>query len=108
MTIRTLLWTLIVATPCGCTTEIVTWEQPLQDEDGAPIPDGDEYQVGEEVFGIPGKKLPDPGDCIVWYPDRGAGKQPDPDDCDDLRESVPDEAWLLYRPNAERRVFRIG
>ena len=66
------------------------------------------YPLVEEVYDIPPGHMPPPGACRVWYPGEPPGQQPPPGDCDELEEAVPPGAWLLYRPNEDRRVFRIG
>lgn len=66
------------------------------------------YSPQEEVRGIPPGHLPPPGECRVWYPGAPPGQQPPPGSCRDLETRVPLGAWLLYRPDEGRRVFRIG
>lgn len=72
---------------------------------GGPAP---AYAPADEVYDIPPGQMPPPGSCRVWHPGRPPGQQPPPGDCDGLREAVPPNAWLLYRPDEARRVFRIG
>lgn len=66
------------------------------------------YAPADEVFDIPPGQMPPPGSCRVWHPGEPPGQQPPPGDCDELRAAVPPGAWLLYRPDEARRVFRIG
>jgi hypothetical protein len=56
---------------------------------------------------IPPGHMPPPGACRLWYPGEPPGHQPAAGDCDELERSTPRGAWLLYRPDAERRVVRI-
>ncbi|MGD2135576.1 MAG: hypothetical protein PVF27_05420 [Gemmatimonadales bacterium] len=65
------------------------------------------YPLGEEVD-IPPGHMPPPGACRIWHPGEPPGQQPPPGDCDELKAAVPPGAWLLYRPNEDERVFRIG
>ena len=66
------------------------------------------YASADEVYDIPPGQMPPPGSCRVWHPGEPPGQQPPPGECDELREAVPPDAWLLYRPDEARRVFRIG
>jgi hypothetical protein len=122
---RTLLVLIMATVVSSCTTEVVSWEEP-QDEGGQEektegsrprAPEDDDEQRDDpshddgdpsEVRGIPVGQMPPPGSCRIWYPDRSAGHQPPSASCDELRGHVPDDAWLLYRPTAEPRVYRIG
>lgn len=65
------------------------------------------YTVVEGSYEIPPGHMPPPGECRPWYPGEPPGHQPPPGDCDDLRRATPEGAWLLYRPDQERRVVRI-
>jgi hypothetical protein len=134
--VRHVLALVAVSTIAGCTTEIVTWEEPPQNvpsqpdddgEDGDPRSrdrdrdddddddddgdddddDDDDFQLGVEVGGIPAGQMPPPGSCRIWHPNRSPGQQPPAGACDELRRRVPEDAWLLYRPTAEPRVYRI-
>ena len=69
-----------------------------------------EYSALEdaEEVRIPPGHMPPPGGCRPWYPGAPPGHQPPPGDCDELLHSAPADAWVLYRPNEERRVVRIG
>lgn len=71
---------------------------------GATVP---APHVLEEVR-IPPGHMPPPGECRIWYPGDPPGQQPPPGRCDELDRHVPVGAWLLYRPDPEKRVFRIG
>jgi len=131
--VRHVLVFMAVSAMAGCTTEIVTWEDPPpqnvpsrpddESEDGEPRgrdrdrdrdddddddeDDDDDFQLGVEVTGIPVGQMPPPGSCRIWHPDRSAGQQPPASSCDELRRRVPEDAWLLYRPTPQPRVYRI-
>ncbi len=60
----------------------------------------------EEVH-IPPGHMPPPGSCRTWYPGEPPGHQPPPGDCAELEHTTPRGAWLLYRPDSERRVVRV-
>lgn len=66
------------------------------------------YSVVEGSYDIPPGHMPPPGACRAWYPGRPPGHQPPSGDCDRLLSTTPASAWVLYRPNEERRVVRIG
>ena len=66
------------------------------------------YPMYEEAVEIPPGHMPPPGSCRVWFPGGPPGQQPAPGDCGELQRVVPPGAWLLYRPNMDRRVIRIG
>jgi hypothetical protein len=111
----------IAASVAMCTREIVTWEEPPRagdEDDGNPSQPDDDDDEGEDDDGdddidlgaavqIPPGKMPPPGSCRIWYPGRPAGQQPPPGRCDELRGRVPPDAWLLYRPTAEPKVYRV-
>jgi hypothetical protein len=50
------------------------------------------------TLGIPEGRLPPPGTCCLWYPDRPPGHQPPPEHCEHLRYYAPVGAWLIHRP----------
>ena len=89
------IWILAVAGVLGGCSVVLTAQAPP-------------YPLGEEVYDIPRGQMPPPGSCRVWHPGEPPGQQPPPGDCDELREAVPRDAWLLYRPNEDPRIFRIG
>lgn len=60
-----------------------------------------------EEVDIPPGHMPPPRSCRVWFPGEPPGQQPPPGECEELERSVPRGAWL-YRPDEERRVYRIG
>lgn len=73
----------------------------------APAPT---YAVVEDQgeYHIPPGHMPPPGECRPWFPGRPPGHQPPSGNCDRLLRTAPADAWVLYRPNEERRVVRIG
>lgn len=70
----------------------------------SPVPD---HPRAEVARGIPPGHMPPPGSCRVWYPHEPPGQQPPPGPCDELRADAAHGAWLVYRPNKEKRVYRI-
>ena len=134
--VRHVLVVMAASTIAGCTTEVVTWEDPPPQnvpsqpddgsEDGEPRgrdrdrdrddddddddndDDDDDFRLGSEVAGIPVGHMPPPGSCRIWHPDRSAGHQPPSGGCDELRGRVPAGAWLLYRPTEQPTVYRVG
>ena len=61
-------------------------------------------------YDIPPDFLPPPGQCRVWEP----GEPPDPQRdrypigrCSQLREAIPDGAWLVYRPTDDAKHVRV-
>lgn len=60
-----------------------------------------------EAIDIPPGHMPPPGECRIWFPGRPPGHQPPSGDCRRLEHSLPPGAWLLYRPDRARRVYRI-
>lgn len=58
---------------------------------------GDVYQTGEDynVVVVPAGHMPPTGMCRIWYPDRSIAQQPAPGDCNALRESIPEGAYLV-------------
>lgn len=72
---------------------------------------GPEYAVVDardaKSVDIPPGHMPPPGSCRIWYPGEPPGQQPPPGDCAELEREAPRGAWVLYRPNRERRVVRV-
>ena len=66
-------------------------------------PDGDQrtvivYPGGDTSLDpviLPASELPPAGKCRLWYPDRAPGDQPEPGDCDELRQQLPPGAVLV-------------
>lgn len=54
-------------------------------------------------LGIPPGHLPRPGQCRIWHPGRPPGHQPPPGRCSVLERELPADAWLLYRPDRDRK-----
>ena len=59
-------------------------------------------------LGIPPGHLPPPGRCRIWIPGRPPGHQPPPGRCSILRAEVPAGAWLIYRPNHDRKYVEVS
>ena len=44
---------------------------------------------------LPASRLPPAGECRLWYPDRAPEDQPEPGDCDELRQQLVPGAVLV-------------
>jgi hypothetical protein len=55
---------------------------------------GPRYEPPGEV-NIPPGRMPPPGECRIWFPDRPPGQQPPPGPCSELRHHVPPGAVLV-------------
>lgn len=44
---------------------------------------------------VPAGHMPPSGQCRIWYPDRPLAQQPSPGDCTELRDKVPEGAYLV-------------
>lgn len=44
---------------------------------------------------VPASELPPAGECRIWYPDRAPEDQPEPGDCEELRQQLPAGAVLV-------------
>lgn len=55
-------------------------------------------------LGIPPGHLPPPGQCRLWFPGRPPGHQPRAGTCRNVMHDAPAGAWVLYRPDRDRRV----
>ena len=78
-----------------------------------------EVGTGEDAstdvqFDVPPDYLPPPGQCRIWEPGEPPGPQREKypvGRCSELRESIPDGAWLMYRPadgSGFVRVWQYG
>lgn len=56
---------------------------------------------------IPPGHLPPPGQCRIWVPGRPPGQQRKPGPCASLERQVPAGAWLVYRPDRDRKRVRV-
>lgn len=107
-----LLLTLLAAAGCG---RVVVIGEPLPGE-YPPHPEGGEGpEVVYESTGIypvalhiPPGHLPPPGMCRIWYPNRPPGHQPPPGDCYELSGRVPLGAWLLHRPDKDKKHVHVS
>lgn len=74
-----------------------------------PAASGDE-RTGAARYDIPPDFLPPPGQCRIWEP----GESPDEQKerypigrCSQLREAIPEGAWLVYRPTDDAKHVRV-
>ena len=56
---------------------------------------------------IPPGHMPPPGHCRIWYPGEPPGHQPPSGKCSELEPAAPSGAWVLYRPDGQKRVVRV-
>lgn len=59
------------------------------------------------TLGIPPGHLPPPGQCRIWVPGRPPGQQRKAGACSTLERQVPAGAWLVYRPDRDRKRVRV-
>lgn len=72
--------------------------------------DNDEKTSTAARFGVPPGHLPPAGQCRVWMPGEPPGQQKKRypvGRCSELSRSIPDGAWLIYRPTDSRREVRV-
>ena len=103
---RTLSFALaVVALWCtSCAGMIVATNRPDQPAD-RPVVVEDRHPAGGHAahLGIPPGHLPPPGKCRIWFPGDPPGHQPPPGNCSRLRHELPAGAWLVYRPDRDRK-----
>ncbi len=61
-------------------------------------------------FNIPPDFLPPPGQCRIWEPGEPPDQQKDRypiGRCSELREAIPEGAWLVYRPTDDAKHVRV-
>lgn len=61
-------------------------------------------------FNIPPDFLPPPGQCRIWEPGEPPDQQKDRYPirrCSQLRDAIPDGAWLVYRPTDDAKHVRV-
>jgi len=72
--------------------------------------DSDEKTSTAARFGVPPGHLPPVGQCRVWMPGEPPGQQKKKypvGRCSDLSRSIPEGAWLIYRPTDSKREVRV-
>lgn len=103
---RTLGFALpIIALWCAsCTGVFVATDHPHH-----PVVVEDDHPGRGKVahLGIPPGHLPPPGECRIWLPGRPPGHQPPPGNCSRLKRELPAGAWLVYRPEHDRKHVRV-
>lgn len=76
-------------------------------EDPAPP---DDERTGAARYDIPPDYLPPPGQCRIWEPGEPPDQQKDRypiGRCSQLREAIPEGAWLVYRPTDDVKHVRV-
>jgi hypothetical protein len=79
----------------ACTRQVIVVDEP------APGPST------AATLGIPPGHLPPPGECRIWIPGRPPGRQERPRSCNGIVRRAPAGAWILYRPDSDRRLVRV-
>lgn len=87
---------LLVAGACAARTVVVS-----------PEPQVAAGPSTAATLGIPPGHLPPPGRCRIWIPGRPPGRQARPRACDGILRVAPAGAWILYRPDRDRRVVHV-
>lgn len=62
---------------------------------------------GYDRLNIPKGHYPAPGECRIWFPDRPAGQQSPPGNCNQLRRTVPAGAWLIQHPEDDLNHVQV-
>ena len=76
------------------------------DDPAAPEDD----RSGAAHYDIPPGFLPPPGQCRIWEPGEPPDQQKDRypiGRCSQLREAIPEGAWLVYRPTDDAKHVRV-
>ena len=90
--------------------------QPVERPDAAAASGAEDPSAGEgnrstaARYDIPPGFLPPPGQCRVWEPGEPPGQQKDRypvGRCSELREAIPEGAWLVYRPTDDAKHVRV-
>ncbi|MFW6040010.1 MAG: hypothetical protein ACOC9N_02925 [Gemmatimonadota bacterium] len=77
---------------------------------GADAAPADGAVPAESGFNIPRDFLPPPGQCRIWEPGEPADEQKaryPVGRCSQLREAIPEGAWLVYRPTDDSTYVRV-
>ncbi len=83
----------------GCTRRVVVVEAPPATSARGPST--------AATLGVPPGHLPPPGMCRVWIQGRPPGRQAQARSCDGILAVAPAGAWILYRPDTDRRVVHV-
>jgi hypothetical protein len=87
---------LLTAGACASKTVVVT-----------PAPQVTTGPSTAATLGIPPGHLPPPGRCRIWIPGRPPGRQARARSCDGILRVAPAGAWILYRPDRDRRLVHV-
>jgi hypothetical protein len=93
-------WPVLVVTLLAACTRVVVTSAPGP----TPARGGPSTAV---TLGIPPGHLPAVGRCRVWIPGRPPGQQARPRSCQGIRATAPAGAWIVYRPDADRRHVHV-
>ncbi|MBI2072324.1 MAG: hypothetical protein HYW06_02675 [Gemmatimonadetes bacterium] len=96
---RALVLTAAGLAAAGCTRRVVVVETPPSTAARGPNT--------AVTLGVPPGHLPPPGMCRVWIPGRPPGRQARARSCDGIVAVAPAGGWILYRPDADRRVVQV-
>jgi hypothetical protein len=98
----------------ACASQVAVVSEPSSPAKTRGGPAGAETHRSEAArpstaatLGIPPGHLPSPGECRVWLPGRPPGHQQAAGRCSTLRGGVPPGAWLVYRPEYDRKHVEV-
>lgn len=101
---------------CGSARSPGTDVRPPEGSDPAAVAGADDpaapadERTGAAHYDIPPDFLPPPGQCRIWEPGEPPDEQRDRypiGRCSQLREAIPEGAWLVYRPADDAKHVRV-
>lgn len=101
---------------CGSARSAGADATPADDSDPAAVAGAeeaaapDDERTGAAHYDIPPDFLPPPGQCRIWEPGEPPDQQRDRypiGRCSELREAIPEGAWLVYRPADDAKHVRV-
>ncbi|HJU64382.1 MAG TPA: hypothetical protein VJ596_01835 [Gemmatimonadaceae bacterium] len=99
VSIRLVTAVAVALAASGCTTTMIGGAPERAPNVVVVQPEHDRRPLG-----VPPGHLPPPGECRLWFPGRPPGHQPRPGNCGRVEREAPAGAWVLYRPERDRRV----